>query len=44
MNYEASFFKMLTLPMGHDQHSHRLLWPNKGENKDLTHDILPHQT
>lgn len=44
INYKASFFKMLILPMGRDQHSHRLLWPNKGENKDLAHEVLHHQT
>lgn len=44
MNYKASFFKMLILPMDCDQHSHRLLWPNKGENKDLAYEVLHHKT
>lgn len=44
MNYKASFFKMLILPMSCRKHSHRLLWSNKGENKDLIHKILHYQT
>lgn len=44
MNYKASLFKMLILPRGHDHHSHRLLWPNRGQNKDLAHEVLCHQT
>lgn len=35
---------MLILPLGHDQHSHSLPWPNKGKNKDPTHHSLCHQT